>query len=136
MPKPLALTDLQIDIMKILWKLGDATVADVHRDLQRKHELAHPTVATLLSRLEKKGAITHKVDGRQFIYSAVAKEADVQRTMIAQIKNSLFTGDVPALVNQLLSGRDISRSDLEEVKALIEEKERELARRAKKPKSR
>ena len=135
MPKPHTLTDLQIDIMKILWKLGDATVADVHREIQHKRDLAQPTVATLLSRLDKKGVIAHRTEGRQFIYHAVAKEADVKRSMIAQMKDTLFTGDVPALVNQLLSGRDISKSDLEEVKALIAEKERELERRAKKPKS-
>ena len=124
--KSLSLTDLQIDVMRALWKLGEATVGDVHAELSKRRHLAHPTVATLLARLEKRGAAKHRIEGRQFIYRAALKEEDVKRSMLGQIKDSLFTGDVPALVNQLLSGRDISPADLEEVKALVAAKELEL----------
>ncbi|HUQ20387.1 MAG TPA: BlaI/MecI/CopY family transcriptional regulator [Gemmatimonadaceae bacterium] len=131
MPQSHSLTDLQIDVMRALWKLGEATVADVHQELSKHRPLAHPTVATLLARLEKRGATAHRVEGRQFIYRAVIKEDEVKRSMLAQIKDSLFTGDVPALVNQLLSGRDISAADLEEVKALVAAKELELKKKNK-----
>ena len=132
MANQIGLTDLQIDIMRILWKRGDASVADVHREIQHTRQLAQPTIATMLSRLEKKGAVTHTVEGRQFIYRAALKEADVKRSMIAQMKDSLFSSDIPAVVSQLLAGREISREDLDEVKALIEAKERELAKSSRK----
>lgn len=126
MSETLGLTDLQIEIMRILWTRGEATVVEVHRDLGRTRDLAQATVATLLSRLEKKGAITHRSEGRQFVFRALVAEDEVRRSMLAQITDRLFTGDVPALIHQLLDEREISRGDLDEVRALIEAKEREL----------
>ena len=130
MPKQLPLTDLQLDIMRALWVAGEATVADVHHAL-RARRLAQATVATLLSRLEKKGAITHRTEGRQFIYRAILKKAEVRKSMVAKVRDALFPEDVPALISQLISEGDISRDDLEHVKALIDKKEKELAARVK-----
>jgi BlaI family transcriptional regulator, penicillinase repressor len=120
----LGLTDLQIELMRVLWTHGEATVVQVHRELTRTRELAQPTVATLLSRLEKKGAITHRTEGRQFVYRALVSEAEVRRSMIAQLTDRLFGGDVPQLIHQLLSEREVSPGDLAEVKAIIEARER------------
>ena len=120
------LTELQLDIMRVLWRAGEATVADVHRAIQKERGLALPTVATLLSRLEKKGAVRHRTEGRQFVYSAVLTESSVRRSFVAQITDSLFGGDVPALVHQLLSTRSVRAQDLEDVKLLIAQKEKDL----------
>lgn len=138
MAKPVRLTDLQLDVMRVLWTAGEASVADVHRALKARR-LAHATVATLLSRLEKKGAVTHDTVGRQFIYRPVLKQADVRKSVIASVRDVLFAEDVPALFSQLLADRDISRDELDHVKELIEKKEKELAARARssrKPKER
>ena len=85
-----------------------------------------------LTRLEKKGAVAHRTDGRQFVYRAAISEASVRRSFVAQVTNSLFGGDLPALVHQLLDAGDIRADDLEEVKRLIRQKELEL--RAAQPK--
>jgi predicted transcriptional regulator len=130
MPKQLTLTDLQLDVMRALWNSGEATVSDVAHAI-RARKLAHATVATVLSRLEKRGAITHRNEGRQFVYSALLKEAEVRKSMITRVKESLFPGDVPALVSQLLMERDINADDLRQVKALIAAKERELEKQSK-----
>lgn len=122
----LTLTDLQIHVMRILWARGEATVVEVHRALNSSRGLAQPTVATLLSRLEKRGAITHRTEGRQFVYRALVDEAAVRRSMLSQLADGLFGGDLPQLMSQLLSSRDVQRDDLEEVKAIIARKEREL----------
>ena len=120
----LALTDLQIELMRVLWARGEATVAQVHRDLAATRELAQPTVATLLSRLEKKGAVAHRTEGRQFVYRAAVSEAEVRRSMVGQIADVLFRGDVPELIHQLLAERRVSAQDLAQVRRMIEEKER------------
>jgi predicted transcriptional regulator len=120
----LALTDLQIELMRVLWARGEATVAQVHRDLSPTRELAQPTVATLLSRLEKKGAVAHRTEGRQFVYRAAVSEAEVRRSMVGQIADVLFRGDVPELIHQLLAERRVSAEDLAQVRRMIEEKER------------
>lgn len=136
MPKPLSLTELQLDIMRVLWTRGHATVAEVTHAV-RARKLAQATVATILTRLEKRGAVTHTIEGRQFVYSALLQEEDVRRSVVSRVKATLFSGDVPALVSQLLSGRDVSAEDLKQVKELIAAKEKELAShaRAKRTKS-
>ena len=124
----LSLTDLQIDIMRVLWQLGEGTVAQVYQALADR-DLAQPTVATLLMRLEKKGALAHRVEGRQFVYRAVLSEGDVRRSVLTRIADHLFGGDVPQLMHHLLSSREISRGDLDQVKELIAQRERLLAAR-------
>lgn len=126
MPTAVALTDAQIDLMRVLWARGEATIADVHQALARTRPVAPTTVATVLARLEKKRAVTHRVDGRQFVYRALVSEADVRRTALGTLAAQLFTGSVPALVSQLLADRDVTPAELDEVKALIGAKEREL----------
>jgi predicted transcriptional regulator len=117
--EPLALTDLQIDLMRVLWRLGEASVIDVHRALAEIRDLAQPTIATLLSRLEKKGAVDHRTVGRQFVYRPLVSEAEVRRSMLAQIADRLFGGDVPTLIHQLLSERQISPKEIAAVKELL-----------------
>jgi predicted transcriptional regulator len=125
------LTSLQIEIMDILWERGESTVHDVQKALSRTRKLAQPTVATLLTRLEKRGAITHRVEGRQFVYSARLARNAVRKSIIAEITNGVFGGDAPALVSQLLEERGITHSDLADMKAMIAAKERELAKESK-----
>ncbi|HEX9704803.1 MAG TPA: BlaI/MecI/CopY family transcriptional regulator [Gemmatimonadales bacterium] len=127
MAAPNPLTELQLDLMQVLWRRGEATVQEVLKDLGRP--LAQSTVATLLSRMEKKRLITHRSEGRQYVYRATLSESDVQRSMVeglTHLADDLFDGDVATLVSHLLTGRDVNPDDLARVKALIENKEREL----------
>ena len=122
-----SLTDLQLELMQVLWAKGEATVQDVVKSLDRA--LAQSTVATLLSRLEKRGLVTHTVSGRQYVYRAAVGEAEVRRAMVqdlTDLADDLFNGDVAALVSQLLSAREVNPEDLARVRSLVEAKEREL----------
>lgn len=121
------LTELQLAFMQVLWERGEATVQDVQQALDRP--LAQSTVATLLGRLEKRGLVTHRVDGRQYVYRAAVTEPEVRRTLVSDMSalaDELFGGDVAALVSHLLTARDVDGNDLARVKALIEAREREL----------
>ena len=100
-------------------------MVQVHRAVSERRTIAQPTVATMLMRLETKGAVTHRAEGRQFIYRALVTELEVRRSMLAQLADSLFAGDVPQLIHQLLSERAVAPHDLASVKALIEQKERQ-----------
>ena len=121
-----SLTELQLALLQVLWSRREATVQDVLKQLDRG--LALSTVATLLGRMEKKGLITHRTEGRQFVYRATVTEQEMQRHMVADISSladDLFAGDVAALVSHLLTARDVAPAELARVKALIEAKERE-----------
>jgi predicted transcriptional regulator len=122
--KILGLTELQLDLMRVLWARREATVAEVHQDLADRG-LALATIATLLRRLEKKGAITHDVAGRQFIYKPAVTATAVRRSMLVEVAERLLPSEVPALINQLFDADKIGADELVQVKKLIARKERE-----------
>jgi predicted transcriptional regulator len=126
------LTELQLEIMNVLWKRGEATVGDVRNGLKPERDLAHTTVSTLLSRLEKKGLVRHRTEGRQYVYAPAVEAARVQRSVMSDLSDvlgRLFGGDVTHAVSHLLAASDVNAEDLARVRALIERKEAELKQR-------
>ncbi len=119
MPDAPHLTDLQSAIMRVLWDRGEATVADIHAALQPERGLALTTIATMLSRLERRGIVKHLTQARQYVYYPKVSERDVRRSMVADLTERLFDGDVAELVSHLLNARELSPGDLEKVKELI-----------------
>ena len=114
----IALSDLQLDVMRVLWR-GEASVADVAAALAAERGLAHTTVATLLTRLAKRGAVAQRRDGRVLYYSALVSEPQVRRTMVGDLIQTLFRGDPGALLAHLVSEKDVAPGDLERVRALL-----------------
>jgi len=119
-PSQYHLGDLQLAIMRVLWGRGEATVADVHEALEPERGLALTTIATMLMKMEKKGVVDHRAEGRRFIYRPVVSEGQVTRSMVADLTSQLFRGDVTALVNHLLKEHDIDSSELAQLRKLIE----------------
>jgi predicted transcriptional regulator len=77
----------------------------------------------MLVKMERKGVVRHRSEGRRFVYSPTVSEAKVQRTMVGELTERLFGGDVTALVSHLLSEHDTNADELEELKRLIAERE-------------
>lgn len=116
------LADLQYAIMRVLWSEGEATVAKVQEALADERGLALTTIATMLTKMEKKGVVAHRSEGRQFVYRPLISEKQVHRTMVAELTDRLFQGDFKALVSHLLTEQEIDASELKRLKALIEER--------------
>ncbi len=115
------LTDLQLAVMRVLWDRGEATALAVQEALAPERRLAQTTVATILSRLEKRGVVAHRPEGRQFVYRAAVSEPEVRRSMVSQLTGMLFGGSPAALINHLLASKDIDRGDLERVRRMIDD---------------
>lgn len=128
MPKPpldATLSDLQLDVMRALWARGEASTADLAAALEASRGLAHTTVATVLTRLEKRGIVRSRRDGRQLVYAAKVAEDAVRRSMVADLLGTLFCGDAKALVAHLVREDEIAPGDLERVRRLLaKEKDR------------
>ena len=118
-----SLTPLQVSVMQVLWAKDEASVADVQKGMVGKR-LALTTVATLLTRLEHRGLLAHRVEGRQYIYRARVSPEDVRQSVTRDLLASLFHGDVTAFVTQLLDGRDLTREEIADLKRLIRTRER------------
>jgi predicted transcriptional regulator len=114
------LSDLQLAVMRVLWHRGEATTAEVVAGLAVERGLAHTTVATLLSRLEKRGAVAQRRDGRSLVYTARLSEAEVQRSMVAGLVASLFAGNPAALVAHLVREDEVTPGDLAAIRARLD----------------
>lgn len=123
MPDRHQLTELQLAILRVLWERGEATVQDIWEALHPERGLAQTTVATMLSRLERRGVVTRRAQARQYHYKAAVTEEEVQHSMVGELTERLFDGDVTALMQHLLSGSDVSPGDLAKIRAMIERAE-------------
>jgi BlaI family transcriptional regulator, penicillinase repressor len=118
-----SLTPLQLAVMQVLWAREEASVIDVRHGVAGKR-LALTTVATLLTRLEQRGLLSHRVEGRQYIYRARVSPADVRQSVTRDLLGSLFHGDVTAFVTQLLDARELTPAEIADLKRLIRTKAR------------
>jgi len=119
MPDRHQLTELQLAILRVIWDKGEATVQDIWEALHAERGLAQTTVATMLSRLERRGVVNRRAQSRQYHYRAAVTEREVQHSMVGELTERLFDGDVTALVQHLLSGADVSPGDLAKIRAMI-----------------
>ena len=122
-PVTTSLTDLQLAIMRVLWDRAEATVVEVQTRLRPERDLAQTTIATLLSRLEKRGVVEHRLDGRQFVYRPLVTEQEVRRSMVSELTTLLFDGRPEALMSHLLRSREMAPGDLDRVKRMIADAE-------------
>ena len=113
------LGELQLAIMKILWSEAEASVAAVHGALFAERGLAATTIATMLVKMERKGVVTHRMEGRKYIYRPTASEGQVRRTMVGEITDRLFQGSAVALVSHLLEEHGVKPEELQELQDLI-----------------
>ena len=118
-PESVALSDPQIALMRVLWAQGETSVAAAAEALAPERRLAHTTVATMLTRLEKRGLVEARRDGRQLVYRALVDESQVRRSMVGGLIQTLFRGDPQALLAHLVSEKEVASGDLEKVQALL-----------------
>ena len=116
------LGNLQHAIMRVLWERGEATVADVHAAMDPDFARALTTVATMLSKLEKKGVVAHRREGRQFVYRPLVSESEVRRSMVTGLTDQLFDGNVTELVSHLIDEQGIDGDELGRLRRLIDER--------------
>lgn len=124
-----SLTELQLAMMKVLWGRGEVSVLDLHDALRAERKIAQSTVATLLTRMEKKGLVTHRQDGRQYLYRALVTEGQVRRSVVAEVSGlfgRLFEGDVTEMVNHLLRESEVEADDLARLRQMLQQREAEL----------
>ena len=115
------LTALQLSILRVLWDRGEATVTDIWEALHEERGLAQTTLATMLSRLERRGVVTHRTQARQFVYRALVTESEVRHSMVSELTSRLFEGDVPALVSHLLNAQDVSPGDRNRIREMLKD---------------
>lgn len=120
------LGDLQLKIMQVLWDRREATVTEVHQNLESGAQLAYTTVATMLRKMEARGLVNHRSEGRSFVYFAIVEADAVTRSMANHLVDRLFEGSLTDAVSHLLSTRDVSRDELVQLERLIAKRKKSL----------
>ena len=118
---PPRLTALQLAVMQVLWSRDEASVIDVQHAMTGRR-LALTTVGTMLVRLEQRGLISHRTEGRQYIYRSRVSPTDVRETVTRELLRNLFDGDVTAFVSQLLDSRKLTREEVADLHRLVRNK--------------
>jgi BlaI family penicillinase repressor len=119
------LGNLQLKILKVLWDRESANVAEVHDAVGDAAGLAYTTVATMLRKMEARGLVKHRSEGRRFIYQAAVKPEAVSRSMADDLLERLFEGSLADMLSHLLAHREVSRNELIELERLIAERKKQ-----------
>ena len=119
------LTELELEIMRIIWKRGETAVEDIRQALDEAGApLALPSIRTMLAILQEKGYLTRRAEGRHHLYSASVSEHQAQKSILKDIIERAFDGSAMDLVSALVDTRMVSKKDVGEVKRIILQAER------------
>jgi BlaI family penicillinase repressor len=123
-PKQNALTDHELQIMKVIWQRGSATVRDVYEELLKHRKIAYTTVMTVMGVLEQKGRLKKSLSGRAYVYSPAQPQSEVVGGMVRDFVGRVFNGMAKPLLVHMLEDGKITEDELDELKKLLREKRR------------
>lgn len=113
-------TDRELDIMRVLWERGSATVAEVRDSLE--DELAYTTVLTMLRVLEEKGHVRHEEEGRAHRYYPQVERAQAESSAVERLLDRLFHNSPERLLTHLVSDRRLSEREIRRLRELLDER--------------
>lgn len=116
------LSESQLEIMKVVWRLGEATVRDVYEALRLQRPIAYTTVMTMMKNMEARGHLKKRSEGRAFVYTATVPENRMLRRIVGDFIDRVFNGSTEPLLAQLVEERRLSEKDLEKISKMIQEK--------------
>ncbi len=119
----------EMDILKVLWELGPASVRDVCRRMCPNHELAFNTVQTLLRIMDDKGLVSHKRQGRAFIYTPRYS----RQRAAARFLQHVFGGAIDQVVLSMISTANPDPEELEQIERIVADARRRKQRRKPRP---
>lgn len=119
-------TAVELEFMEVVWAEGEVTADDVQKALRKRgRKLADGSVRKVLGILLEKGQLTRRKEGRFFFYRAKTKPQRTKANIVRDVVDRVFRGSAPRMVASLFESRDISDDDLEQIKRLIAEHEKE-----------
>jgi predicted transcriptional regulator len=117
--KPLP-TDAELAILGVLWRLGPATVREVHEALAPVQSTGYTTVLKLMQIMAQKGLVKRDESQKSHVYRAVAGEEQTQRRLLGELMDKAFAGSASRLVMRALSVKSASSAELDEIRALLD----------------
>ncbi|MFN7944825.1 MAG: BlaI/MecI/CopY family transcriptional regulator [Blastocatellia bacterium] len=113
------LTEVELELMEVLWEKGSATVSDIVAALPEER-LAYSSVLTMMRILEQKGYVEHVKEGRAYIYRPLVDRRQAVQSVISYLLKRFFQGSPELLVVNLLEHEDVGRAEINRLRKLIE----------------
>jgi BlaI family penicillinase repressor len=112
-------TERELEILKVLWDRGEASVRQVYQDLRGSADIVQNTVQAFLRTMEDKGLVRHRTEGRTFIYQPVPRREETEKRLVSGVLERVFDGAVDQLVQSALSLRRPTEDELARLEELI-----------------
>jgi BlaI family transcriptional regulator, penicillinase repressor len=116
-----ALSKAEMEVVRIVWDLGEATVRRTLDAFPPGRNIDFTTVQTYLRRLETKGYLRAKREGRAMVYRPRVRPDDVIRETVGDLVNRLFDGQTVPLLQHLIRDRSIRKEDIEGLREMIDQ---------------
>jgi BlaI family penicillinase repressor len=120
------LTRQELQIMKVIWSLGTATVKDVCDSMSQTKTVAYTTILTLMGILEEKGALTHTRSGRAFLFRPILSRRQATRNQMRDVIARFFDGNPERLMGDVLENETLDPDQLESVRILLDSRQEHL----------
>ena len=127
-------TERELEILKILWQRGEASVREVYEEMSRHAPIVQNTVQAFLRTMEEKGLVAHRTEGRTFVYRPVPRREDTKQRMVSRVLQRVFDGAIDQLVQSALSLRPPTADELARLEQLIARAKRDTGKKADKRK--
>lgn len=114
-------TERELEILKVLWTRGEASVREVHDQMSRSAPIVQNTVQAFLRTMEEKGLVRHRTEGRTFIYRPVPQHEDTKKRLVSRVLQRVFDGAIDQLVQSVLSLRDPTPEELARLQAMLDQ---------------
>ena len=116
------LTDLENEVMRVVWDAGPCSVEAVYDVVSRTRDLKETTVRTLLRRLEQKGYLRHETEGRAYLYRATEAPRSLAARAVRQIIDRFCQGSVEELVSGMVDAKALSKDELSRLEEFARER--------------
>jgi predicted transcriptional regulator len=126
MPRPSATqpTDVELQILRILWDRGPSPVREIHAQLGAEKGTSYSTTVKMLAVMLQKGLVRRNESAQPHVYRAVLTREGAGRRMVRQLIDKVFDGSASHLVLQALSSEKATKEELAEIRRLLDEMER------------
>lgn len=116
------LTEVELQLMNAIWKLGDCTVKEVQQEIAKTRELAYTSIATMMKILEQKGVVKSTKADKAHLYSAVVLKSEYETSSLDHLAKNLFEGDPTSMVMKLLSDSKLSKDEIAAIKKILDQR--------------
>lgn len=128
-PAPTQPTDVELQILRILWHDSACTAREIHDRLQTDRQTAYSTTVKMLSVMLGKGLVVRNDNVRPQVYRAASTQHRTQKRMLTELIDKLYDGSSKALMLHALSAKKATPTELQEIRQLIEQMEQKRERR-------